>query len=106
MKEMQQRIAANPSGQFHVSAALAFRVNCALKTFDLRPFTMSRHRCAELFKPETCEQCSPRQRNDLRGEKFTALTNRTKSFFVNRRLACIPHGRVRIDSKSANTCVD
>src|SRR5881394_305187 len=30
----------------------AFGVDRALKTFDLRPFAMSRHRCAELFKPE------------------------------------------------------
>src|SRR5437667_3916732 len=45
---------------------------------------MSRHRCAELFKPETCDQCSPRERNDLRGEKFTAPINRTKTYFVNR----------------------
>src|SRR4029077_13760349 len=39
------------------------------------------------FKPETCEQCSPRERNDLRGEKFTAPINRTKIYFVNRRSA-------------------
>src|SRR5262249_7589690 len=40
---------------------------------------------AELSKTETCEQCSPRERNDLRGEKFTAPINRTKTYFVNRR---------------------
>ncbi|PYI78486.1 MAG: hypothetical protein DMF05_11945 [Verrucomicrobia bacterium] len=33
---------------------------------------------------KTCEQCSPRERNDLRGEKFTAPINRTKTSFVNR----------------------
>src|SRR6266480_6756038 len=33
---------------------------------------------------KTCEQCSPRERNDLRGEKFTAPINRTKTYFVNR----------------------
>src|ERR1700730_5138252 len=33
---------------------------------------------------KTCEQCSPRERNDLRGEKFTAPINRTKRYFVNR----------------------
>src|SRR5215471_14970344 len=40
---------------------------------------------AELSKTETCEQCSPRERNDLRGEKFTAPINRTKTWLVNRR---------------------
>src|SRR5205809_5771282 len=33
---------------------------------------------------KTCEQYSPRERNDLRGEKFTAPINRTKTYFVNR----------------------
>jgi hypothetical protein len=33
---------------------------------------------------KTYEQCSPRERNDLRGEKFTAPINRTKIYFVNR----------------------
>src|ERR1044072_1672450 len=32
---------------------------------------------------KTCEQYSPRERNDLRGEKFTAPINRTKTYFVN-----------------------
>src|SRR5439155_22531223 len=32
---------------------------------------------------KTCEQCSPRERNDLRGENFTAPINRTKTSFVN-----------------------
>src|ERR1700748_3045677 len=33
---------------------------------------------------KTHEQRSPRERNDLRGEKFTAPINRTKTYFVNR----------------------
>jgi len=33
---------------------------------------------------KTYEHCSPRERNDLRGEKFTAPINRTKTYFVNR----------------------
>src|SRR5438309_11841068 len=36
------------------------------------------------LKLKTCEQYSPRERNDLRGEKFTAPINRTKTYFVNR----------------------
>src|SRR4029434_8015699 len=31
-----------------------------------------------------CEQCSPREGNDLRGEKFAAQINRTKKYSVNR----------------------
>src|SRR4029453_14032541 len=51
---------------------------------------------------KTCEQCSPRERNDLRGEKFTAPINRTKTYFVNRRSRVRgrqPCGRVATDSK-------
>src|SRR6478752_8446630 len=33
---------------------------------------------------KTYEQCSPRERNDLRGEKFTAPIIRTKNYPVNR----------------------
>jgi hypothetical protein len=47
---------------------------------------------------KTYEQCSPRERNDLRGEKFTAPINRTKTYFVNRRPA--------LAGASANARVD
>ena len=39
--------------------------------------------CGVILNLKTCEQCSPRERNDLRGEKFTAPINRTKTYFVN-----------------------
>src|SRR5947208_14518793 len=44
---------------------------------------------------KTCEQCSPRERNDLRGENFTAPINRTKTYFVNcaTRLCTRDHGK-------------
>src|SRR5437763_9109626 len=32
---------------------------------------------------KTCEKCSPSERNDLRGEKFTEQITRTKHSFVN-----------------------
>src|SRR5881275_3655381 len=38
---------------------------------------------------KTCEQCSPRERNDLRGEKFTAPIIRMKTYFVNRRSCAV-----------------
>src|SRR6185369_12520884 len=79
----------------------AFGVNCALKAFDLRPFTMSRHRCADFLNLKTYEQCSPRERNDLRGEKFTEPINRTKTYFVNRR----SRGRVRADESPTDPAV-
>src|SRR5262245_21190648 len=51
---------------------------------------------------KTCAQCSPREENDLRGEKFTAPINRTKTCFVNHRLRAVVSvawGRIGIDSK-------
>jgi len=36
------------------------------------------------FRPEKLRTVSPRKRNDQRGEKSTALINRTKTYFVNR----------------------
>src|SRR6476660_7804607 len=56
---------------------------------------------------KTYEQCSPRERNDLRGEKFTAPINRTKTYFVNRH----SRGRRRPDGsqpsrKSTDTSVN
>jgi hypothetical protein len=52
---------------------------------------------------KTCEQCSPRERNDLRGKKFTAPTNRTKTYFVNRcswTVECIVCAQIASDTKN------
>jgi len=43
---------------------------------------------------KTYEQYSPRERNDLRGKKFTAPINRTKTYLVNRRSQGNRHRRL------------
>ena len=74
----------------------AFGVNRAFKTFDLRPFTVSRHRCGVILDLKTCEQCHLARENGRRGEKSTAQINRTRICFVNHRsptvarIACGP----------------